>query len=208
MGSESVNFVNRLLPADSDRGLFGGGCGRGNAASAHPDRPRLATDGTLDRALRAAGCCSPSALRSSPPALRSIAASRRAASIYWADILPATLLVAIGMGVSVAPVTTTVMASVDPRPCRRGVRIQQRGGAHRRFDRDSVAWIRLRARVGGDLHRGLPRRRSGRRRLRLSPDPSIGLAGTQLDRPLTVRFHGHNAETYEKPNLSAAESPL
>ena len=33
---------------------------------------------------------------------------------YWADILPATLLVAIGMGVSVAPLTTTVMASVDP----------------------------------------------------------------------------------------------
>jgi hypothetical protein len=76
--------------------------------------PRLATDGALDRTLRAAGCCSPSALRSSPPALRSIAASRWAASIYWADILPATLLVAIGMGVSVAPLTTTVMASVDP----------------------------------------------------------------------------------------------
>jgi hypothetical protein len=33
---------------------------------------------------------------------------------YWADILPATLLVAVGMGVSVAPLTTTVMASVDP----------------------------------------------------------------------------------------------
>ena len=33
---------------------------------------------------------------------------------YWADILPATLLVASGMGVSVAPLTTTVMASVDP----------------------------------------------------------------------------------------------
>ena len=33
---------------------------------------------------------------------------------YWADILPPTLLVAIGMGVSVAPLTTTVMASVDP----------------------------------------------------------------------------------------------
>jgi MFS family permease len=33
---------------------------------------------------------------------------------YWTDILPATLLVAIGMGVSVAPLTTTVMASVDP----------------------------------------------------------------------------------------------
>ena len=33
---------------------------------------------------------------------------------YWADILPATLLVASGMGVSVAPLTTTVMTSVDP----------------------------------------------------------------------------------------------
>ena len=33
---------------------------------------------------------------------------------YWADILPATLLVAIGMAVSVAPLTTTVMVSVDP----------------------------------------------------------------------------------------------
>ena len=33
---------------------------------------------------------------------------------YWADILPATLLVASGMGVSVAPLTTAVMASVDP----------------------------------------------------------------------------------------------
>jgi predicted MFS family arabinose efflux permease len=33
---------------------------------------------------------------------------------YWADILPATLLVASGMGVSVAPLTATVMTSVDP----------------------------------------------------------------------------------------------
>jgi predicted MFS family arabinose efflux permease len=32
---------------------------------------------------------------------------------YWSDILPAILLVAIGMGISVAPLTTTVVASVD-----------------------------------------------------------------------------------------------
>jgi EmrB/QacA subfamily drug resistance transporter len=32
---------------------------------------------------------------------------------YWRDILPATLLVAIGMGVCVAPLTTTVVVSVD-----------------------------------------------------------------------------------------------
>jgi EmrB/QacA subfamily drug resistance transporter len=32
---------------------------------------------------------------------------------YWADIFPATLLVALGMGVCVAPLTTSVMASVD-----------------------------------------------------------------------------------------------
>lgn len=32
---------------------------------------------------------------------------------YWVDILPATLLVAIGMGVSVAPLTSTVMSSVN-----------------------------------------------------------------------------------------------
>ncbi len=32
---------------------------------------------------------------------------------YWTDILPATLLVAIGMGISVAPLTTTVIVSVD-----------------------------------------------------------------------------------------------
>ncbi len=32
---------------------------------------------------------------------------------YWTDILPPTLLVAIGMGISVAPLTTTVIASVD-----------------------------------------------------------------------------------------------
>ena len=32
---------------------------------------------------------------------------------YWLDIFPATLLVALGMGVSVAPLTTSVMASVD-----------------------------------------------------------------------------------------------
>jgi EmrB/QacA subfamily drug resistance transporter len=32
---------------------------------------------------------------------------------YWTDILPPTLLVALGMGVSVAPLTTTVIGSVD-----------------------------------------------------------------------------------------------
>jgi EmrB/QacA subfamily drug resistance transporter len=32
---------------------------------------------------------------------------------YWSDILPATFLVGIGMGISVAPLTTAVMASVD-----------------------------------------------------------------------------------------------
>jgi len=32
---------------------------------------------------------------------------------YWSDVLPATLLVAIGMGISVAPLTTTVIVSVD-----------------------------------------------------------------------------------------------
>ncbi len=36
-----------------------------------------------------------------------------AAPDYWLDIFPATLLVALGMGVSVAPLTTAVMASVD-----------------------------------------------------------------------------------------------
>lgn len=34
---------------------------------------------------------------------------------YWADVLPPTLLVALGMGASVAPLTTSVMASVDAR---------------------------------------------------------------------------------------------
>jgi predicted MFS family arabinose efflux permease len=32
---------------------------------------------------------------------------------YWLDIFPPTLLVAVGMGVSVSPLTTSVMASVD-----------------------------------------------------------------------------------------------
>jgi len=32
---------------------------------------------------------------------------------YWTDILPATLLVSTGMGICVAPLTTTVVASVD-----------------------------------------------------------------------------------------------
>ena len=32
---------------------------------------------------------------------------------YWTDILPATLLVALGMGICVAPLTTAVMASVE-----------------------------------------------------------------------------------------------
>ncbi len=32
---------------------------------------------------------------------------------YWSDIFPPTLLVALGMGVCVAPLTTSVMASVD-----------------------------------------------------------------------------------------------
>jgi EmrB/QacA subfamily drug resistance transporter len=36
-----------------------------------------------------------------------------AAPDYWLDIFPATLLVALGMAVSVAPLTTSVMASVD-----------------------------------------------------------------------------------------------
>ncbi len=34
---------------------------------------------------------------------------------YWSDVLPPTLLVALGMGASVAPLTTSVMASVDAR---------------------------------------------------------------------------------------------
>ncbi len=32
---------------------------------------------------------------------------------YWSDILPATLLAAVGMGICVAPLTTTVIVSVD-----------------------------------------------------------------------------------------------
>ncbi|MEP6608607.1 MAG: MFS transporter [Burkholderiaceae bacterium] len=36
-----------------------------------------------------------------------------AAIDYWTDVLPATLVVAIGMGVTVAPLTATVMAAVD-----------------------------------------------------------------------------------------------
>lgn len=36
-----------------------------------------------------------------------------AAPDYWLDIFPATLLVGLGMGMSVAPLTTSVMASVD-----------------------------------------------------------------------------------------------
>jgi EmrB/QacA subfamily drug resistance transporter len=38
-----------------------------------------------------------------------------ATSGYWTAILPPTLLVALGMGASVAPLTTSVMASVDTR---------------------------------------------------------------------------------------------
>ncbi|MEA3106712.1 MAG: hypothetical protein QOI88_1317 [Gammaproteobacteria bacterium] len=38
-----------------------------------------------------------------------------AAVSYWSDVLPPTLLVALGMGACVAPLTTSVMASVDTR---------------------------------------------------------------------------------------------
>ena len=33
---------------------------------------------------------------------------------YWSDILPGTIIIAIGLAASVAPLTTSVMASVDP----------------------------------------------------------------------------------------------
>jgi EmrB/QacA subfamily drug resistance transporter len=34
---------------------------------------------------------------------------------YWTDVLPAILLIAVGMGVTVAPLTTAVLNAVDPR---------------------------------------------------------------------------------------------
>jgi EmrB/QacA subfamily drug resistance transporter len=34
---------------------------------------------------------------------------------YWADVFPAVLTIAVGMALSVAPLTATVMAAVDPR---------------------------------------------------------------------------------------------
>lgn len=41
------------------------------------------------------------------------ARARQSAIDYWRDILPPTLIVAVGMGTCVAPLTTSVAASVD-----------------------------------------------------------------------------------------------
>ena len=89
---------------------------------------------------------------------------------YWSDIFPEIMMIAAGMTLCVAPLTTTVMTSVELRTYWCGLRLQQRAIADRRTSRDGVAGVCLRTAgryvrvLGGVSHCrfgrccGLPRR--------------------------------------------------
>ncbi len=124
------------LRADRRGALLRNRSGRGAPAVSAGDRSRLALARHWAdwRGASARGCRSRSARSWSP---RDFACCLRidGSNGYWSVVLPAVLVIALGMAGAVAPLTTAVLASVDQAHTGFRVGLQQRGVAHRRARR-------------------------------------------------------------------------